>query len=133
MIGISKSHLDSKIPDVDVEFNNYSVFRLDRNRQGGGVALYVRSSLACVRRLDLETPDTEMLWAEITSNHKRILVGMYCRSPSQSSFQIDNFINSLEDSLSVATTGLNSPVIYLHILMIDILTGCLTTKIVNSV
>ena len=54
VIGISKSHLDSTIPDVDVEFNNYSVFRLDRNRQGGGVALYVRSSLACVRRYDLE-------------------------------------------------------------------------------
>ena len=49
---------------------------IDRNRQGGGVALYIRSSLACVRRLDLETPDTEMLWAEITSSHKRILVGV---------------------------------------------------------
>ena len=102
VIGISESHLDSKIPDVDVEFNNYSVFRSDRNRQGGGVALYVRSSLACVRRYDLETPDTEMLWAEITSNHKRILVGVCYRSPSQ-------------------------------ILMIDVLTGCPTTKIVNSV
>ena len=113
VIGISESHLDSKIPDVDVEFNNYSVFRLDRNRQGGGVALYVRSSLACVRRYDLETADTEMLWAEITSNHKRILVGVCYRSPSQSSIQIDNFISSLEDSLSVATTGLNSSVILL--------------------
>ena len=71
VIGISETHIDSKIPDVDVEFNNYSVLRLDRNRQGGGVALYVRSSLACVRRYDLETPDTDMLWAEITYNHKR--------------------------------------------------------------
>ena len=39
MIGITESHLDSKIPNVDVKFNNYSVFRLDRNRQGGGVEL----------------------------------------------------------------------------------------------
>ena len=54
-----------------------------------------------------------MLWAEITSNHKRILVGVCYRSPSQSSIQIDNFIISLEDSLSVATTGLNSSVILL--------------------
>ena len=54
-----------------------------------------------------------MLWAEITSNHKRILVGVCYRGPSQSSIQIDNFISSLEDSLSVATTGLNSSVILL--------------------
>ena len=113
MIGISGSHLDSKIPEVNVEFNNCSVFRLGRSKQGGCVALYVRSSLACVRRLDLETPDTEMLWAEITSNHKRILVGVCYRSPSQSSIQFDHFISSLEDSLSVATTCLNSSVILL--------------------
>ena len=34
-------------------------------------------------------------------------------SPRQSSSQIDNFISSLEDSLSVATTGLNSYIILL--------------------
>ena len=54
-----------------------------------------------------------MLWAEITSNHKRILVGVCHRSPSQSSIQIDHFISSLEDSLSVATTGSNSSVFLL--------------------
>ena len=73
----------------------------------------VHHLIACIRRYDLETPDTEMLWAEITSNPKRILVGVCYRSPSQSSIQIDNFISSLEDSLSVATTGLNSSVILL--------------------
>ena len=56
MIAISESHLDSKIPDVEI--NNYLVFRLDRNKQVGVVALYFRSSLACVGRLNLETPDT---------------------------------------------------------------------------
>ena len=43
VMGISESRSDSKIPDDDVEFNNYSFFRLYKNRQGGGVALYVRS------------------------------------------------------------------------------------------
>ena len=45
IIGVSESHLDSSIPNYQVDLPNYNLCRLDRNRADGGVALYVRNTL----------------------------------------------------------------------------------------
>ena len=52
LIGVSESHFD---------LHGYSIFRRDRNRTGGGVAVYVNSDIPVKRRLDLETPDIELI------------------------------------------------------------------------
>ena len=44
-IVLTESHLNSSIEDSEIQINNFSVTRCDRkDRKGGGVVLYVKSS-----------------------------------------------------------------------------------------
>ena len=40
ILAINESKIDSSIRDFEIHINNYSIIRLDRNRFGGGVAIY---------------------------------------------------------------------------------------------
>ena len=99
IIAVSESHLSGSIPDCDVNIPKYNLFRGDRNRDGGGVALYVNDSFNCIRRPDLENRDMEMLWVELKLGSYRILLGVCYRPPNQSSDQIESFIELLSDTL----------------------------------
>ena len=74
IIGVSETHLGPNVTDNDVELVNYSLLRNDRNRNGGGVALYVHESISVLRRPDLEKPNMEMLWAEVMFKNNTILI-----------------------------------------------------------
>ena len=100
IIGVSESHLSDQIPDSDVAVPNYNTFRRDRNRGGGGVMIYVHERFSCSRRPDLESPDLEILWAEIKLNGFTLIVGVCYRQPNQKADVNDLFIDSLENTLS---------------------------------
>ena len=58
-------------------------FRADRiGRPGGGVIIYVRQSLVCKRRNDLEINNLEAVWLEICVRSKKILIGGFYRPPN---------------------------------------------------
>ena len=48
----SETKLDKSILDGEISFENYSVIRKDRNRNGGGVACFIHKSLAFEVRTD---------------------------------------------------------------------------------
>ena len=50
VLGITKLKLDSSIPDQEVKISGYSILRNDRNRNGGGVACYIRADLCFNKR-----------------------------------------------------------------------------------
>ena len=43
VIDICESKLDASVLDPETSTDNYKILRCDRNRQGGGVACYVRN------------------------------------------------------------------------------------------
>ena len=45
IIGITESKLDHTLPDLEVDLPVYDILRCDRNRNGGGVACYIRKEL----------------------------------------------------------------------------------------
>ena len=45
ILGIIESKLDSSITNAEVNINDYSIIGNDRNRNGGGVACYIRNDL----------------------------------------------------------------------------------------
>ena len=45
VIGISETKLDKSVLDGEVNIDGYEIKRCDRNRQGGGVACYIRKDL----------------------------------------------------------------------------------------
>ena len=55
ILGLNETKLDKTIPDIQVDIEGYDILRRDRNRNGGGVALYIRQSLNYVNRQDLSS------------------------------------------------------------------------------
>ena len=55
--------------------------RLDRNRRGGGVAAYFRTSVPFIERPELLVQGVEAVWAEVVLNKKRLLVGTFYIHP----------------------------------------------------
>ena len=48
VISVCESKLDPDIQDSHIAIPNYSIFRVDRNRHGGGVVLFVNSELNAI-------------------------------------------------------------------------------------
>ena len=44
VIGLCETRLDEKVADSDVSIAGYTIFRNDRDMNGGGVAIYVKES-----------------------------------------------------------------------------------------
>ena len=63
----SESWLKPDIKNDSVSLNNFHPpFRTDRSdRPGGGVVIYVRDSIYCKRRNDIEVQGLEAAWVEI--------------------------------------------------------------------
>ena len=45
IIGISETKLDNSVFDTEINIENYTIIRRDRNRNGGGVACYIRNDI----------------------------------------------------------------------------------------
>ena len=87
VIALTETWLDDSVNDSEISINNYCLIRADRNRQGGGVCLYIRENLTFNPRIDIKTDSIETLWVEILQpKTKPILVGVAYRPPSQSDF-----------------------------------------------
>ena len=94
----TETWLDATITDPEIEIENYLVVRRDRNRNGGGVCMYIRSDVAFDPRLDLARDDLEAIWVNILLPKSRpILMGTCYRPPDKS-----NFYDALEDMFSNA-------------------------------
>ena len=46
----------------------------NHGRGGGGLAVYVKDSIDCVRRSDLEVQNLESEWVQINTNGRKILM-----------------------------------------------------------
>ena len=63
---LSETHLCTIIDDSEIRIPGYTLIRRDRNRSGGGVAMYIRNNLIFVQRDELcSDTQLEILVAEI--------------------------------------------------------------------
>ena len=106
---LSETHLDDTVSDAELKIDNYKLERVDRNRRGGGVCVYIIDNLTYIRRLDLESHELEALWIEIKlPNTKPILTGTFYRPPRSDAV----YQGQIEESIS-RVTELNQEVIVL--------------------
>ena len=100
IIGISETHLDDTISNEAIQMAGFhSPVRKDRNRHGGGVALYISNKLAYQVRDDLFSNDLEIVWSEIHTNCKKFLVGVLYRPPSSLVQYWEFFISNVEKAM----------------------------------
>ena len=102
VICITESWLDCRTSDADIKIENFKVFRRDRpGDHHGGICVYVRNNVFFFfskRRHDLELPNIECLWVEISIKNKIQLIGTFYRSPNST----NAILSSIEDSIGLA-------------------------------
>jgi len=90
VLGLSETHLDSTVKDSRVSIEGYRLYRKDRDRHGGGVALYVQQNIPAVSRSDLMPSDVEMIWVQMFPPDSRpLLVGCCYRPPRSKQKYLD--------------------------------------------
>ena len=88
VISLNETMLDDSIEDHEIDISGYNVFHKDRNRYGGGVAIYVRSTIDYKVRLDLMADNLETITVEIIKPKvKPFLINTWYRPPN-SHFQL---------------------------------------------
>ena len=71
LIGFNETRLDLNISDNMIDLNGYDIVRKDRSRNGGGVCIYLRSSINYKIRQDLIPSELVAVCVEINNPHSR--------------------------------------------------------------
>ena len=78
-------------------FPNYQrPFRKDRADSYGGVIIYVKETIPCKRRLDLEIDGIECIWLEMKLKSKVILLSVFYRPPESPAETLIGIENSID-------------------------------------
>ena len=93
--GIGETKLDKSIFSSEIDIEGYDLLRFDRSRRGGGVACYVKKSLAYNYR-DNFCKNTESIFIDIfLPKTKTILIGILYRPPDK-----NDFVKNLEETFT---------------------------------
>ena len=83
---ITEAKLDSTVYDSEVTVDGFNIVRNDRNRNGGGVACYIRNNI-CFNRKNCLSDNIENIFIDLLfPKTKPISVGIIYKPPSQSQF-----------------------------------------------
>ncbi len=82
ILAIPEMHLDDTINDGQLHLEGFNMMRRDRNRYGGGVALYIQNHNSLQRRANLCVGHAEVIWLQIQLPYQLpMLTGCVYRSP----------------------------------------------------
>ena len=116
ILAINETKLDSNIPMDLISLEGYNWLSMNRNRFGGGVGFYIRSTIDFRIRPDLNTQGIELLSIEISKyKTKPFLLSTWYRPPN-SSLDLLKFENTLrlidmEDKESIILGDFNCDIL----------------------
>ena len=86
VIGITETKLDNTVYDSEVTVDGYNIVRNDRNRNGGGVACYIRNNNYFNMKTCISDNIENILIDLLFPKTKPISVGIIYKPASQSQF-----------------------------------------------
>ena len=94
---IVETWLSNEISDSELTINNYQILRLDRDRHGGGVIMYIHSSLT-PKVLSAGANNLELLIISVSpqNSSSKLCVSLFYRPPSSNSGVFDNLCTALQ-------------------------------------
>ena len=95
IVCITETWLDNGISDNELTIPGYCIIRLDRNRHGGGVLMYIRCTLQ-TQVLSLGHFDFEFMIVSVNNANCRYCMGLFYRRPSSTSLIFDTMFSVLE-------------------------------------
>jgi hypothetical protein len=101
----------------------FNVIRNDRNRNGGGVALYINKDAGYQDRIELRSNLFESIWASISSPQGNVFIGVMYVNPNLSATDSDLCITYLEETFDNIKAINPQAIILLGDLSIDIWGG----------
>ena len=104
VILLCETWLDSTISINELFIPNYSISRRDRNRHGGGVAIYIHDTIPY--SVYISHDSIELLLVELKLSRGHLFCGVFYRSPSSGS----SVLTILESTLEVIPPNRLSPV-----------------------
>lgn len=101
------------ISDNELFINNYHLVRLDRDRQGGGIAMYIKNTLSF--SIVVSVPELEFI--AISSFVGNVCIGLAYRSPSSC---VSTYFNSLTNVVLGLQVNIFSNFVFLGDLNVDV-------------
>ena len=78
LICIGETWLDNQILNTEICIDGYDIVRLDRNRQGGGVLIFVSKAFS-YNLVHSGSPELELIVLSLQSSQSPITIGLfYC-------------------------------------------------------
>ena len=99
ILALSETWLDSSVTDSEINLPNYFLYRCDRSRSGGGVAVYCADHLSCsVLTCGVSASGVESLWVSIDSKlfSSPLALGCFYRPPSSPSVSVHDLCDDIE-------------------------------------
>ena len=100
IICITETKIDSTIDNSHIEIDDYVVVRNDRNRHGGGVAMYIHKTVNYKLREDLAFSEIESISIQVKlGNYKPFIVTSVYRPPGKPVEyfnELDKLFNSID-------------------------------------
>ena len=99
VLALSETWLDSSVGDGELYLPGYTLYRCDRSRCGGGVAVYYADHLSCaVLSCGPSASGVECLWVSIDSRlfSSPLVFGCFYRPPNLPSQSVHDVCNSIE-------------------------------------
>lgn len=81
LICLNETRLDTCVLSSSVSIDGYDIFRLDRNRSGGGVCLYLKTGIYGKNRNDMTDSKVESLCLEISKPNSKSFAVLACYRP----------------------------------------------------
>jgi len=98
ILSINETMLDSSISNNEINISGYDVVRKDRNRNGGGVALYIRNVIDYKIRDDLMNEKLETITIQVCPpKGKSFFINTWYRPPDASIECFDWYENCIRD------------------------------------
>ena len=91
---ITETKLDNTVSNEELKIDSYSLLRSDRNKNGGGVACYIKNYVAHNRKSSISENIENIVLDILLPKSKPIVVGIIYRPPNQVDF-ISYFRNAL--------------------------------------
>ena len=87
--------LHCSIADAEISLKGFCLFRNDRDRNGGGVALYINENLSpsCISNINISS---ESVWVKIKGKYGYLIIGSIYRPPNSLAYHYDHIVNDFD-------------------------------------
>ena len=94
IMGLCETFLDDNVADHEIIINGFNVIMRDRNRDGGGVLLYIKEGILYDQEglTVLTCPNIESVWVNIKCAKNGLALGIMYRPPSSANEYFNNNI-----------------------------------------